>query len=215
MSVGRARSPRRPAPPPAAPRPRVRRLGAGPRGSSARAGGARRLGLGDAGRPRRRRALCVWCERDRARARSGDRRVRERAAAGRERVCRNGSAGVGGRGGKGEAGRPRGREKVGEWVRKRGLAAGAGGEEKGGGSRHPAPSPSSADFPRPALAPRRRPGRAGEGGAGGQVSSRPPLAAATAGAWAGGAPSSRRLRPGTWSGARRRERTRRCAGAGA
>lgn len=56
--VGRARSPPRP-PPAAAPRPRVRRSGAGPRGSSARAGGARRLGLGDAGRPRRRRALCV------------------------------------------------------------------------------------------------------------------------------------------------------------
>jgi hypothetical protein len=102
------------------------------------------------------------CERERAgsRARAVERQASEGGSERRPGVSECVGTGVrasGGGGREGEAGRPRGREKVGEWVRTRGLAAGAGGEEKGGGSRHPAPSPSSADFPRPALAPRRRP----------------------------------------------------------
>lgn len=113
------------------------------------------------------------CERGRARAggRASDRRARERAAAaaGRERVGTK-SAGVGGGGRASRRADPReGREKVGERAWTRGLAAGAGGEEKGGGSPASRPLPLLSGLPAARACFEAAARRAGEGGAGGQI----------------------------------------------
>lgn len=139
-----------------------------------------------------------------ARGRASDWRARERAAAaaGRERVGTK-SAGVGGGGRASRRADPReGREKVGERAWTRGLAAGAGGEEKGGGSPASRPLPLLSGLPAARACFEAAARRAGEGGAGGQVSGRPREATAGPGAEAGVRPRAGGFgrRPGAGGG---------------